>query len=128
MRVALWTAGAITALSAVSFAAANGASASVDLGRATYSDCSACHGKEGLGGVAPPFAGNERLKITEYVISHILNGSANMPTFKDQLSNVEIAAVINHVRTSWGNGAERISSADVAKVRQQRSNVPQQRL
>jgi cytochrome c oxidase cbb3-type subunit 2 len=44
-----------------------------------------------------------------------------MPPFGDQLSPAEIAAVLNHVRNSWGNKAEPIGAADVAAVERQLS-------
>ncbi len=87
-----------------------------ELGRANYTNCAACHGAEGQGGFAPTLVANVNLKNTEYVIAHILKGSPVMPAFKNQLSSDEIAALINHVRNSWGNRAEKISGADVVEV------------
>ncbi len=40
-----------------------------------------------------------------------------MPAWADQLSDEEVAAVINHERTSWGNGAKLITTEDVKKLR-----------
>jgi cytochrome c oxidase cbb3-type subunit 2 len=40
-----------------------------------------------------------------------------MPPFGPQLSDEQIAAVMNHERTSWGNAARTVSAADVAAVR-----------
>ena len=41
-----------------------------------------------------------------------------MPAWADQLSDEEVAAVINHERTSWGNNAQLIKAEDVQKVRE----------
>jgi cytochrome c oxidase cbb3-type subunit 2 len=40
-----------------------------------------------------------------------------MPAWKDQLTDEEVAAVINYERTSWGNNANLINADDVKKVR-----------
>jgi mono/diheme cytochrome c family protein len=42
---------------------------------------------------------------------------AEMPAWADQLSDEEVAAVINHERTSWGNNAPTVTAEAVAKVR-----------
>ena len=46
--------------------------------------------------------------------------STPMPAWADQLSDKEIAAVVNHERTSWGNDAGTVTPADVAKARNSR--------
>lgn len=43
--------------------------------------------------------------------------SAEMPAFGDALSDGEIAAIINHERTSWGNNAPSTTAQFVAKIR-----------
>ena len=40
-----------------------------------------------------------------------------MPPFADQLKDDEIAAVINHERTSWGNQSPIVAAKDVAALR-----------
>jgi mono/diheme cytochrome c family protein len=90
--------------------------AEADLGRALYSNCAACHGAAGRGGRGPAFASNANLQNTQYATAHILTGSADMPPFNEQLSQDEIAAVLNYVRNHWGNHAQTISGADVAAV------------
>jgi mono/diheme cytochrome c family protein len=40
-----------------------------------------------------------------------------MPRFSDQLSDKEIAMILTHERSSWGNAAEAVSEDDVARVR-----------
>src|SRR5699024_4595216 len=43
--------------------------------------------------------------------------AAVMPGFENMLSDAEIAAIVNHERTSWGNDAPTVTAEDVAKVR-----------
>lgn len=40
-----------------------------------------------------------------------------MPAWADQLYDEEVAAVINHERSSWGNNAKLISVEQVNKIR-----------
>lgn len=84
-----------------------------DLGAAIYTNCAGCHGPSGEGAYGVPLIHNQNLKNIKYVIKHILDGSANMPPFKEQLSPKEIAAVITYISTSWGNGLPSVSVADV---------------
>jgi cytochrome c oxidase cbb3-type subunit 2 len=93
--------------------------------------CAACHQAQGQGlpGAFPPLAGNDVVlddDATEHIdiILHGLTGktidgvdySSPMPAFP-QLSDEQIAAIVNHERTSWGNAAPTVTSDDVATVR-----------
>ena len=40
-----------------------------------------------------------------------------MPAFKDLLNDDDVAAIVNHERTSWGNAAPTVSASEVAKLR-----------
>lgn len=104
-----------------------------DMGANLYrTSCSSCHqaNGEGLPGVFPPLAGDpvvtdqDPTRHIEVVLFGLkgktINGtsySAAMPAFSEQLSDEEVAAIINHERTSWGNNAPTITAKDVAKVR-----------
>jgi cytochrome c oxidase cbb3-type subunit II len=90
-----------------------------ELGRAVYTNCAGCHGERGQGGFAPPLAGSPTVKEDQAAIVRVVAGSVNMPPFGEQLSDVEIAAVLNHVRNSWGNKAAPIRAADVAAIERQ---------
>jgi cytochrome c oxidase cbb3-type subunit 2 len=48
--------------------------------------------------------------------------SAAMPPFSEQLSDEEVAAIINHERTSWGNDAPTVTAEQVQKVRSKGSS------
>jgi len=93
--------------------------------------CSACHQANGLGnGPYPPLAGNEFVTSddTTSLISTVLNGrngpitvngksySGTMPTWRGQLTNAEIAAVVTYVRSAWTNKAAAVSEEQVALV------------
>ena len=94
--------------------------------------CASCHQNNGQGvpNVFPPLAGDP-LVTAEDPTEHIeavlfgkqgstINGvayDAHMPAWADQLSDEEIAAVVNHERTSWGNTAPTVSADDVARLR-----------
>jgi mono/diheme cytochrome c family protein len=94
--------------------------------------CQACHQASGLGlpGQYPPLVGSEWLnEDAETPIRIVLfgiegeikvKGSAfnnKMPHFNDKLSNEEIAAVLTHVRSSWGNKASAVTAAEVDSIR-----------
>jgi mono/diheme cytochrome c family protein len=94
--------------------------------------CAACHGGEGKGvpGAFPPLAGDAVVTAsdpTEHIrtVLHGLKGKAiggqgygaEMPAFAPQLSDQQIASVIDHERTSWGNHAPLVTPQDVAVQR-----------
>lgn len=85
--------------------------------------CQACHMADGQGaqgaGHFPSFVGNERLRSPDYPIDVVLNGFRGMPHFSDMLDNQQVADVVNHLRTHFGNQLVGDSQAeDVARVRQ----------
>jgi len=94
--------------------------------------CQPCHQSSGMGlaGQYPPLAGSEwLLQDKETPIRILLHGlqgeitvkgnvyNNRMPPFQDKLANDEIAAVLTHARSSWGNRAGAISAADVDSLR-----------
>jgi mono/diheme cytochrome c family protein len=44
--------------------------------------------------------------------------AGKMPAFAELLTDEEIAAVINHERTNWGNRAPTVTPEDVKKIRE----------
>lgn len=94
-------------------------------------NCSGCHGAAGLGtpGAFPPLAKNPDVtgdpnKVIHTVLYGLqgkveVNGAAyngQMPAWKGQLSNAQVADVITYIRSSWGNSASAVTEADVAKI------------
>jgi cytochrome c oxidase cbb3-type subunit II len=95
-------------------------------------NCASCHqaSGQGLPGVFPPLAGDPVVNAEDPTahIHTVLFGlhekaihgvayAAAMPPWGAQLSDEEIAAVVNHERTSWGNHAPTVTAAQVAAVR-----------
>jgi len=90
-------------------------------------NCTTCHGANGQGqpGVFPPLAGNKQVtgdpKVSINALLHGLKGvpidgktyAAQMPAWKGQLSNADIAAVITYIRSSWGNKGSPVTTAQI---------------
>jgi mono/diheme cytochrome c family protein len=94
--------------------------------------CAPCHQATGTGlpGVFPPLAGsnwvNGRDTTVMQILLHGIQGTLTvdgtsyngaMPAFGTQLSDAEIAAVLTHVQSHWGNSGGPVSSAQVASQR-----------
>lgn len=94
-------------------------------------NCSACHGASGAGvpGAFPPLthdpvvtASSPRNQLS--IVLHGLHGktiggtsyAGQMPPFA-QLSDGDIAAIVDHERTSWGNNAPTVTPSDVKQAR-----------
>lgn len=112
---------------------AGSASGAVDGAQIFAAQCVACHQANGGGlpGVFPPLTeteyivGDEKLPIN--ILLHGISGKLTvngniynglMPNFGDKLSDEEIAAVLSHVRTSFGNSASKIEAAAVKAIRE----------
>jgi cbb3-type cytochrome c oxidase subunit III len=95
-------------------------------------NCAACHRSTGQGGGPyPPLARNPDVNQVDSarLIETVLNGrigpitvngrqyGGNMPSWRNELSNAEIAAVLTYVRSAWGNGAPAVSAEQVAAAR-----------
>ena len=96
--------------------------------------CAGCHGEQGLGvaGAYPALAGNRAVTLRDAtnLIQVVLYGGFapstagnprpyGMPPYLLQLSNADVAAVITHLRKSWGNQAAPVSEQDVNRLRDQ---------
>ena len=83
------------------------------------STCVACHQAQGQGTPAmkaPALAGNKLVVGPEAPpIDTVLEGRPNtaMQSFKQSLSDTEIAAVVTYLRNSWGNKASDVQPAEV---------------
>jgi len=98
-------------------------------GKALYiKNCAACHqpSGEGLAGAFPPLKGSAIVLDDNYdlMVQIILQGYdarkeyGVMPALAEQLSDAEIAAIVNYEKNSWGNEAIRINKKDVKRVRE----------
>jgi mono/diheme cytochrome c family protein len=94
---------------------------------ATY--CASCHGRDGSGvGKNPPLAGSATVvgdanALAAWIIAGQrpatlpkLRGLVVMPQYA-WLDDEDLAAVINHVRTHFGNDAPPVTAMDMAAVR-----------
>ncbi|MGV8803405.1 MAG: c-type cytochrome [Polaromonas sp.] len=94
--------------------------------------CAQCHGEQGQGvpKAYPALAGNRAVTLaaTENLVQMVLAGGYppatagnprpfGMPPFVLVLDDSEIAAVITHLRTSWGNQASPVTPMQVQRMR-----------
>ena len=97
-------------------------------GKELYTNyCASCHQPDGTGvaGAFPPLKGSPIVNDDDYqkMVRIILEGYdardeyAQMPPFMEQLTDEEIAAIVNHERSSWGNNASKIDAEKVKSVR-----------
>ncbi len=95
-------------------------------------NCQACHQAtgQGLPGVFPPLAGSPLVTgdpvVLSQIVLHGLTGPIDilgttyngaMPAFGEQLSDAELAAVLTHIRSEWGNQAPAVDAGAVAAAR-----------
>jgi mono/diheme cytochrome c family protein len=84
--------------------------------------CQGCHmgdakGAEGAGSY-PSLAGNANLVAGGYPVYVIVRGQRAMPAFGAMMSDDQVAAVVNYVRTHFGNSyTDAVTAEDVKAVR-----------
>jgi cytochrome c oxidase cbb3-type subunit II len=109
--------------------------AQVAHGEAVFTaNCAACHqaSGEGLPGAFPPLKGNAAVNDADPTlhIHTVLFGAhgltiggvsyaSQMPPFGPQLSDQDVADVIDYERSAWGNRGPPVSAAAVARIRSQ---------
>ncbi len=102
-------------------------------GEKLYADhCAACHGErgEGVPGAYAPLAGNRAvtMPVPANLVRIVLEGGFapdtpghprpfGMPPFGQTLDNEDIAALLTHVRASWGNQGSAVSALQVNRYR-----------
>ena len=94
--------------------------------------CAQCHGAngEGIAGAYPPLAGNRAVTMKSAVnlVQLVLGGGYapatagnprpfGMPPFVLVLNDQEVAGLITHIRTSWGNQAGAVTPLEVNRIR-----------
>jgi len=103
------------------------------LGEKVYEqNCVDCHGAQGQGatGAYPALAGNRAVTQAQSanpVLAVLAGGFApatagnpqpyGMPPYRTLLTDAEIAAVVTHLRQSWGNRASAVRPHDVQRLR-----------
>ena len=92
-------------------------------GEALYrSICQACHMPAGQGAIGagrfPALAKNDKLASGDYAVYVVVNGQKGMPGLGRFLDDDQVAAVVNYVRTQFGNDyRDKVSADDVKRVR-----------
>ncbi len=94
--------------------------------------CAQCHGENGQGmpNAYPALAGNRAVATpqTANLVQVVLNGGYapathgnprpfGMPPFVLVLTDADVAEVLTHIRSSWGNQAPGVSAFDVNRIR-----------
>jgi mono/diheme cytochrome c family protein len=84
--------------------------------------CQGCHMSDAKGatgaGTYPSLAGDSNLISSGYPVGIVVNGQRGMPAFGEAMSDDQIAAVVNYVRTHFGNSyQDAATSEEVRAVR-----------
>jgi cytochrome c5 len=84
--------------------------------------CRGCHmgdagGAAGAGSY-PSLAANPNLESPGYPITLVVHGRRAMPPFGGMMSDAQVAAVVNYVRTHFGNNyRDTVTAQDVSEMR-----------
>jgi mono/diheme cytochrome c family protein len=93
-------------------------------GEAIYRNvCAGCHMGDGRGAVGagayPSLVRNVKLEAAGYPVSLVVSGRKAMPAFGQAMTDAQVAAVVNYVRSNFGNAyADAVSADDVKAARQ----------
>jgi mono/diheme cytochrome c family protein len=84
--------------------------------------CRGCHMGDGGGatgaGSYPSLAKNQNLQSSGYPITLVVRGQRAMPPFGDMMNDDQVAAVVNYVRTHFGNNyRDAVTAKDVKDAR-----------
>lgn len=81
--------------------------------------CRACHMLDAKGatgaGTYPSLADNPNLVAPGYPVTMVIHGRRAMPPFGDMMNDAQIAAVVNYLRTHFGNNyTDMVTAQDVS--------------
>jgi mono/diheme cytochrome c family protein len=84
--------------------------------------CRGCHMADAKGatgaGTYPSLAGDSNLVSSGYPVGIVVNGQRGMPAFGEVMGDDQVAAVVNYVRTHFGNNyQDAVTTEDVRAVR-----------
>jgi mono/diheme cytochrome c family protein len=84
--------------------------------------CRGCHMSDAKGatgaGTYPSLAGNKNLEAGGYPVAVVVNGQRGMPAFGAMMSDDQVAAVVNYLRTHFDNNyPDAVTAGDVRTVR-----------
>jgi mono/diheme cytochrome c family protein len=127
-RTAVWLAASVVAAPALAQSPdarfANPARFMAATGEGLYADvCQGCHMPDGVGaigaGAYPALANDPKLAAAGYPLTLVVRGRNGMPPFGDLLTDAQVAAVVNYVRTHFGNHfTDEVTAADAKAARQ----------
>jgi mono/diheme cytochrome c family protein len=92
-------------------------------GEALYADiCQGCHMPGGVGaigaGAYPALARNPKLATAGYPLFLVIHGRKGMPPFGKLLTDQQVAAVVNYIRTHFDNDfPDAVGAADARAAR-----------
>jgi mono/diheme cytochrome c family protein len=82
--------------------------------------CRGCHMSDGKGaagaGTYPSLAGNRNLEASGYPVHVVVNGQRGMPPFGAMMSDDQVAAVVNYLRTHFDNNYQDAVTAEDVKI------------
>ena len=82
--------------------------------------CAACHMPDAKGAVGagayPALASNEKLAASGYPAYVVVHGLNGMPPIGSMMTDQQVADVVNHVRTHFGNKYKDVMTADEVKA------------
>jgi len=82
--------------------------------------CQGCHMSDGKGaagaGTYPSLAGNRNLEASGYPVHVVVNGQRGMPPFGAMMSDDQVAAVVNYLRTHFDNNYQDAVTAEDVKI------------
>jgi mono/diheme cytochrome c family protein len=84
--------------------------------------CQGCHMPNAAGatgaGTYPSLVSDRNLQASGYAIDLIVNGRRAMPGFGDMMSDAQVAAVVNYLRTHFSNDYhDAVTAKDVKEAR-----------
>lgn len=84
--------------------------------------CRTCHMMDAKGatgaGTYPSLAANPNLEAAGYPLTMVIHGLRAMPPFGDMMNDAQIAAVVNYLRTHFGNNyTDMVTAQDVSDAR-----------
>jgi mono/diheme cytochrome c family protein len=84
--------------------------------------CQGCHMPDAAGatgaGAYPSLVANRNLEAAGYPILLVVNGRRGMPPFGDMMTDGQVAAVVNYLRTHFGNSySDVVTARDVTDAR-----------
>lgn len=85
--------------------------------------CRGCHMADGKGatgaGTYPSLVANPNLAQAGYPITLVVRGRRGMPPFGEMMNDAQVAAVVNYLRTHFGNDfGDAVTAQDVSDARQ----------